>query len=91
MRRHHPLSVCRFLRHPLIGLLRIYRATLSPDHGFMRVFFPYGVCRFHPTCSEYAEEAIRTHGVWKGVSLAISRLARCHPWHPGGEDPVPKK
>lgn len=79
------------MHYLFIGLLRIYRATLSPDHGLMRVFFPHGVCRFHPTCSEYSEEAIRIFGVFKGVRLTISRLARCHPWHPGGEDQVPKK
>jgi putative membrane protein insertion efficiency factor len=82
--------VIKFVRYPVIGLLRIYRATLSPDHGLLRAFFPHGVCRFHPTCSIYSEEAIWKFGVLKGIGLTISRLSRCHPWHPGGEDPVPK-
>lgn len=57
----------------------------------MRVFFPNGVCRFYPTCSEYSEEAIQKFGILKGGKLTLLRLSRCHPWHPGGEDPVPKK
>ncbi len=72
-------------------MLRVYRLTLSPDHGLMRLFFPNGVCRFHPTCSQYSEEAFLRFGVFKGMRLTLSRLSRCHPWHPGGEDPVPLK
>jgi putative membrane protein insertion efficiency factor len=46
-------------------------------------------CRFHPSCSEYADEAIARHGAWRGGWLALRRLLRCGPWHPGGVDPVP--
>jgi putative membrane protein insertion efficiency factor len=46
-------------------------------------------CRFYPSCSEYAEEALRRHGAWHGGRLALTRLCRCGPWHPGGVDPVP--
>lgn len=46
-------------------------------------------CRFYPSCSEYAEEALRKHGAWLGTSLAVRRVCRCGPWHPGGFDPVP--
>jgi len=46
-------------------------------------------CRFYPTCSEYAKTAIETHGVFRGSWFAGRRLLRCHPWHPGGADPVP--
>lgn len=46
-------------------------------------------CRFHPSCSEYAEEALERHGAWRGAWLAAKRLCRCGPWHPGGYDPVP--
>ncbi len=65
----------------LIALLRAYRYLLSPWWG--------NQCRFSPTCSEYALEAIRRHGAWRGAGLALRRIARCHPWQPGGFDPVP--
>ena len=45
-------------------------------------------CRFHPTCSQYAVDSLRVHGAVRGLGLAIARVARCHPWHPGGFDPV---
>lgn len=65
----------------LLALLRIYQYLLSPWVGQH--------CRFHPTCSEYAREAIETHGTLRGAWLAARRLSRCHPWHAGGLDPVP--
>ena len=69
------------MRWVLIGLLVSYRATI----GRLLV----GRCRFHPTCSAYALEAIRTHGALKGLALATWRLARCSPLTAGGIDPVP--
>lgn len=65
----------------LISLLRIYKRWLSPLLGPR--------CRFVPTCSEYAMEAIRRHGALRGSWLALRRIGRCHPLHPGGHDPVP--
>lgn len=67
----------------LLGLVRGYQIALSPMFG--------PSCRFYPTCSNYAMEAIREHGALKGAMLAAVRLAKCHPWHPGGFDPVPHK
>jgi hypothetical protein len=67
----------------LIALIRAYQVVLSPFIG--------AHCRFHPTCSHYAVEAIREHGPIKGLYLSVRRLSRCHPWHPGGYDPVPFK
>ncbi len=69
--------------YPLLFLIAVYRYTLSPLMG--------GECRYYPTCSHYAEEAIREHGAIKGAWLAVKRLFRCHPWHEGGYDPVPGK
>ncbi|MGE5625508.1 MAG: membrane protein insertion efficiency factor YidD [Bacillota bacterium] len=65
----------------LILVLRTYQLSLSPMLGTR--------CRFAPSCSQYAIEAIREHGVVKGVWLAARRVSRCHPFHPGGHDPVP--
>lgn len=66
---------------PLVWLLRIYQYAISPMLGRS--------CRFDPSCSEYAVEALKRHGLFKGVWLAVRRVGRCHPWHPGGYDPVP--
>ncbi|WP_068635680.1 membrane protein insertion efficiency factor YidD [Thauera butanivorans] len=65
----------------LIALLRFYRYAISPMLGRN--------CRFHPTCSEYAIEAIQRHGALRGGWLAARRVGRCHPFNPGGYDPVP--
>lgn len=64
-------------------LILAYRRVLSP-------LLP-NVCRFHPSCSAYGAEAFRTHGLGRGAWLTLRRLARCHPWHPGGLDPVPPR
>jgi uncharacterized protein len=69
------------MRPILIGLLKGYQYLVSPLLG------PH--CRFYPSCSHYAVEAIERHGVIYGSYLAARRLGRCHPWHPGGVDPVP--
>jgi uncharacterized protein len=72
----------------LVGTLRGYRAVLSPM--LAAVAGPLGMgCRFTPTCSQYAIEAVRSHGTFKGSALALRRLCRCHPWGGFGPDPVP--
>ena len=63
----------------LIGLVRIYQYTLSPLIGRQ--------CRFHPTCSNYMIGAIEKYGALRGLGRGLRRIARCHPWHPGGVDP----
>lgn len=69
------------MRLLLIGLLRAYRAVISPLYG--------QVCRYHPSCSAYALDAVTVHGAARGSWLAARRLGRCHPWAAGGYDPVP--
>lgn len=68
-------------RNVCVVLLRSYRAMISPLYG--------DVCRYYPSCSHYALNAIQTHGVVKGVWLGTRRIARCHPWAAGGIDDVP--
>lgn len=65
----------------LIALIKAYQYVLSPLLG--------NHCRFYPSCSHYAVEAIERHGALRGGLLTIARLSRCHPWHEGGVDPVP--
>jgi putative membrane protein insertion efficiency factor len=69
----------------------IRRVALAALRGYQRWLSPLlpRACRFEPTCSEYAVQAIEKHGVRRGVSLAVRRIVRCAPWHPGGVDPVP--
>jgi putative membrane protein insertion efficiency factor len=69
------------MRHVAAALIRLYKLVVSP-------FLP-PACRFYPTCSQYAAQAIEKHGVLRGSILAAKRLARCHPFNPGGVDPVP--
>ncbi len=69
------------MRYLLAGVLRAYRAVISPIYG--------DVCKFYPTCSSYALDAVLTHGAFKGSWLSVRRLVRCHPWSMGGYDPVP--
>lgn len=72
-----------FLSKVLIGLIRIYQRFISP--------LKPPTCRFYPTCSHYGLEAVKRFGPLKGSWLTIKRLLKCHPFHPGGIDPVPEK
>ncbi|MGE4342931.1 MAG: membrane protein insertion efficiency factor YidD [Geoalkalibacter sp.] len=69
------------MRRILLALIRFYQICLSPLKG--------PSCRFYPTCSEYIFQAIRQYGILRGVYLGCKRLAKCHPFHPGGYDPLP--
>lgn len=69
------------MKRCLIWVLRGYRALISPLYG--------DVCRYYPSCSAYALEAVTAHGAGRGTLLAVRRLGRCHPWAAGGLDPVP--
>ena len=69
------------LVQPFLMLIRVYQLAISPMLG--------NRCRFHPSCSDYSMDALRRHGLLKGLWLSARRVGRCHPWHPGGYDPVP--
>jgi uncharacterized protein len=69
------------VRRALAGLIRLYQRYVSP--------LTPPSCRFHPTCSEYTRQAVLKHGALKGIRLGIVRISKCHPFHPGGFDPVP--
>lgn len=69
------------MKHLLIALVRFYQYAISPMFGRR--------CRYFPTCSEYTVDAIHKYGALKGGWLGAKRICRCHPWHPGGYDPVP--
>jgi putative membrane protein insertion efficiency factor len=71
------------MRYLLIGFLRLYRFFISPLYG--------QVCRYHPSCSAYALQAVTEYGAIRGSWLAVRRLLRCHPWAAGGNDPVPSR
>ena len=85
-------SLRRILRlpsHALVGLIRVYQRVISP--ALPALFGPACGCRFAPSCSHYAAEAIRVHGAIIGVVLAAIRLVKCTPLHSGGFDPVPSR
>jgi uncharacterized protein len=71
-----------FWQKSLTFIIALYRYTLSPLLGYR--------CRFYPSCSEYAQTAITRHGAGRGLLMTIKRLLSCHPFHPGGYDPVPE-
>lgn len=71
------------MRRVVASLIRLYQIMWSPLLG--------GQCRFYPSCSEYARHAVLEHGVLRGAWLAARRICRCHPLHPGGHDPVPRR
>ncbi|MBQ8076929.1 MAG: membrane protein insertion efficiency factor YidD [Eubacterium sp.] len=77
-------TINELLKKAVVFLIRTYQLTLSPR-------FSHGACRYTPTCSQYALEAVEIHGVFKGSLLAIRRIMRCNPLFKGGYDPVPPK
>lgn len=73
----------KILTFPFLALIKVYQVVISP--------LTPATCRFEPTCSHYAKEALEVHGLFKGTWLAIKRISKCHPWGKEGYDPVPSK
>ncbi|MEF3080285.1 membrane protein insertion efficiency factor YidD [Winogradskyella poriferorum] len=73
----------KFLAYPFLFLIKVYQTFISP--------ITPATCRYQPTCSHYAKEAIEVHGIFKGGKLALKRIFSCHPWGGKGYDPVPPK
>ncbi|HEX4645529.1 MAG TPA: membrane protein insertion efficiency factor YidD [Verrucomicrobiae bacterium] len=78
-----------WVQHILVLAVRLYQWGISPAKTLL--FGPAGQCRFTPSCSQYAAEAVQTHGAMRGSILAVKRICRCHPWGGCGDDPVPAK
>jgi putative membrane protein insertion efficiency factor len=76
------------MKYFLIALINLYQKTLSPDHGWFKGLYPYGFCKYHPSCSEYAKQAVEKHGAILGLYYAGKRLLSCNPWSRGGIDLV---
>jgi hypothetical protein len=82
------ISASSLVIHGLLLAIRVYRLTIAPAQVFL--FGPTGGCRFTPTCSQYAMDAIRDHGALAGGWMGLKRICRCHPWGEDGHDPVPQ-
>jgi len=81
--------VILLFRNSIIFLIRAYQRLASPDHSFWsKWFFPYGYCKFTPSCSQYGIDVVKKRGILVGVPLLIWRILRCNPWSKGGEDGV---
>ncbi len=78
------------IKAAVLGLVKFYQFTVSPDHGWGRLLSARAGCRFYPSCSEYFYQAVTYYGVVKGTWLGLGRLSRCHPWSRGGFDSLKK-
>lgn len=76
----------RLPRIPVLWLIKLYQKTFSPDHGVFKVLFPYGYCKFKPSCSDYTYKSVEKYGVLIGLPKGIFRVARCNPCSKGGID-----
>ncbi len=78
------------MKYSIISIIKLYQHTLSPDHSWLKSRYPFGFCRFYPSCSQYAVEAITAKGIIVGSWLALKRILRCNPFIRPGFDSVPK-
>jgi len=76
------------MKYIVLGLIKIYQKTFSPDHGVIRKIIPVKVCRFTPTCSQYGYQSIKKYGILRGGWNVFKRVLRCNPFNKGGHDPV---
>lgn len=74
------------MKYLFLIIIKLYQKTISPDHGFLKIFYPLGFCRYYPSCSEYAYQTIKKHGLFKGGLKTVWRLLRCNPFSEGGID-----
>ena len=79
-------KIKKIITFPFLLFIRLYQKTISPDHGFLKRFYPNGYCKFYPSCSEYGYQAIKKYGVIKGGVKTLYRIVRCNPWNKGGID-----
>jgi putative membrane protein insertion efficiency factor len=82
------MKISALPRRTAIALINVYQKIFSFDHGPLKVFYPYGFCRFNPTCSEYSRQAIEKYGVIRGGVKGAWRVLRCNPFNEGGNDPL---
>ena len=86
MRNNVIIYIDNFIVAILVKIIKFYQKTLSFDHGLLKVFYPFGYCRFRPTCSDYSIQALEKYGFFKGVYKSSWRILRCNPWSKGGFD-----
>ncbi|XLQ20283.1 MAG: membrane protein insertion efficiency factor YidD [Candidatus Moraniibacteriota bacterium] len=79
------------MKKVFLTIIVIYQKTISLDHGVFSKMYGKRLCRYYPSCSEYTYDAINEHGIVSGMWLGTKRICRCHPWHEGGYDPIPKR
>ncbi len=80
------MSIRKKIRYIVTIPIIVYQKTISPDHGLLKIYHPYGYCKFQPSCSEYSRRSIMKYGILKGFIKGIWRILRCNPWSAGGID-----
>lgn len=68
------------MKSVIIFFIKLYQATLSPDHGWLKAKYPYGFCKFYPSCSEYTKQEVARKGVFLGIIRGVIRILKCNPW-----------
>ncbi|MFW0862696.1 MAG: membrane protein insertion efficiency factor YidD [Candidatus Komeilibacteria bacterium] len=79
------------IKKGILSIIKKYQKYISPDTGILKMLYPFGACRYYPTCSEYGHQSIKEHGAIKGSLYTCLRVLRCNPLSKGGYDPIIKK